>query len=499
MKTKTTDSYRSIIKNRPVYVAPANPAGLALMNELKAAQVEVLGLFDNLKIGEGISNHKESCPQNALVVVCDNLFQQDICLALLAKGFTPKDILCQQPNGLKPYRRTLTLRWQQAKKRVIRSFVTLFTHFLPRRKHVYYTEGFIDTNLLLAWRYHQKTYPNEAVLLGRNITHIPPDLASLKGVVCNQPIRAFWHLIQARSLVLDHEFHGLVFDTVRQHVPVTQMFHGLPLKHLAGNKHFPHINDLNFVSSSAWVNEHVFSHIFRAQNFHALGYPRNDALTQNAQERDWITAPSHARLEHIQTTTGPLIFYMPTFRDNGNNDYPLDYQALEHFCQQHHHSLILKFHPFVAQQLATQFGMAGTLTTPTQLPGFKHIYMFPPGMNAYPWLAEAELLITDYSSVTFDYLACKQPILLYQYDLNVYLANRGNFMIDISNFNLGAIAGDFKELEQKLLELTVEKVSTNNWQQQTHEHLGLVIEGASTRVVELIRQRKTSNLNSLYY
>lgn len=471
-------------------MAPANPAGQALLKQLTTMGIKAVGLFDNLKTGPHITSQKENCQANAVVIVCEGPFQNDICLGLLDRGFHAQEILCQQAEKLQRFRYSYPLRWQQTCKSIMQKFVKLCLWLLPQRKHIYYTENFIDTNLLLAWRQHEKLYPGEALLLAKNLQQLPHDLHHLKGVIAHSPKQIFWHLVTAKSLILDHEFHGLVFNLVRQQRPTIQMFHGLPLKHLAGNQHFAHINDLHFVSSSAWFNQHVFSKIFSAQYFHAFGYPRNDALLQTASERDWVAAPPLKKLNEIIATTGQIIVYMPTYRDNGSNNYPIDYERIEKLCKQHNRSFILKFHPFVAEQLARSLGLTKAITQPTLLPGFEHIYIFPTGFNIYPWLAETQLLITDYSSVLFDFLALERPILLYQYDSESYLTNRGQFMISQDEFQLGTQLTSFEQLEQSLLHYITNKAPPENWQQHTQAQLSLVTQGASQAIVQLVRQVK---------
>ena len=49
----------------------------------------------------------------------------------------------------------------------------------------------------------------------------------------------------------------------------------------------------------------------------------------------------------------------------------------------------------------------------------------PPKISTNEVLGITDLLITDYSSVAFDYAPTGRPILLYTYDLDEYTADRG--------------------------------------------------------------------------
>jgi len=58
----------------------------------------------------------------------------------------------------------------------------------------------------------------------------------------------------------------------------------------------------------------------------------------------------------------------------------------------------------------------------------------------------SDLLITDYSSVFFDYANLKRPIVYYMYDIDDYKNNMRDFYIDIDTLP-GNIVSTQKELE----------------------------------------------------
>ncbi len=56
---------------------------------------------------------------------------------------------------------------------------------------------------------------------------------------------------------------------------------------------------------------------------------------------------------------------------------------------------------------------------------FVHIKPFPLEYDSYEFLNATDLLVTDYSSVFFDYANCRQKIVLFTYDKEQYMAERG--------------------------------------------------------------------------
>jgi len=61
-------------------------------------------------------------------------------------------------------------------------------------------------------------------------------------------------------------------------------------------------------------------------------------------------------------------------------------------------------------------------------------------------------LITDYSSVYFDYLLLNKPILFFVYDKKEYIQNQGDFMLDFDDSTPGIKVENVDDLENGILE-----------------------------------------------
>lgn len=57
----------------------------------------------------------------------------------------------------------------------------------------------------------------------------------------------------------------------------------------------------------------------------------------------------------------------------------------------------------------------------------KHVRIFPSEYETYDFLAVCDVLVTDYSSVFFDFAVTKKRIVLFTYDLEEYVATRGMY------------------------------------------------------------------------
>ncbi|MCC5854436.1 MAG: CDP-glycerol glycerophosphotransferase family protein [Idiomarina sp.] len=484
------NSKRVSLAGLSVYVAPANPAARLLAHEFAQQGAHVLGFIDNLKSGEGIVNHPEELSTHDYIVVAVGAYQQAICKTLVQRGFPHHNVLLASSSGLKAFRYGWTERIRDqlhsASLKVLHWLVSCLPKVAPCKRVVYYTEDFIDNNILVAWQYHVSVSPESVQLVTRNLSRVSGASGSVLDV---GSLRGRLELMRAKCIVLDHEYQGMLFDVVREHRPCIQLYHGLPYKFLAGNRHFKHIQDEAFVSSSDYFNQAIFPQLFRAKRFLALGYPRNDAFLQAAAERCWANTPATQRPQDVINATGNLWVYMPTYRDSGEFVMPFSLDAMQALCESHQRTLLLKFHPFVATKVISEFNLTAAEHQVTPLPQHPNILLFPTRMNVYPWLAEADLLITDYSSVAFDFLLADKPILFFQYDRDAYYASRGEFTVPATDFAAGPVVEDETTLFQELTQIADGSADTHKEQRhQLISKLGIRKVLASPALEQLTRE-----------
>ncbi|RTE86838.1 MULTISPECIES: CDP-glycerol glycerophosphotransferase family protein [Gammaproteobacteria] len=469
-----------------VYIAPANPKGKLLAESLEQKRANVIGLVDNLKTGEGIINLPEQAEHYDYLVIADGPYQQEIARTLVQKGFQSQSILCEQEGHFEVYNygfvACVSHKIQQLSIKALKTFVSLVSSAMPSQRVVYYTEDFVDNNTLSAWFYHAKEQP-KTLLVGKNLsdTNLPYlDVKTFSGA---------WALMRAKCVVLDHEYQGTLFNIIREKRPCIQLYHGLPYKFLAGNRHFEHINDFAFVSSSEYFNQHIFPQLFNAQAYLTIGYPRNDVFLQAANDRCWLNTPE-SQPQHIIESTGKIWVYMPTYRDDGTFNMPFSLSKMQALCEQLNRSLILKFHPFVAEQVIQEFGLQNAECNIVSLPHYPNIYLYPTRMNIYPWLADTEVLITDYSSVAFDFLLADKPMVFFQYDHHQYYQNRGKFTFPTDEFAAGHEVYKERELFEALTQITEQNADTyKDKRQKLLRKLGLNKELASPELVKFIQEK----------
>ena len=175
----------------------------------------------------------------------------------------------------------------------------------------------------------------------------------------------------------------------------------------------------NFVlSTSAEINR-IFASAFRIreEKCPALGYPRTDIFFQEeAQILQHIERYEPSMLQKLVQMVHSfdhVLLYMPTWRDDRSHFLQKalpDLPKLNEILTEQNALLLIKLHPNDA-----------SLKTFTDL---SHVKTLTAKLDLYPFLPFTSALITDYSSIYFDYLLLKKPIIFYPFDLQEYVRLR---------------------------------------------------------------------------
>jgi CDP-glycerol glycerophosphotransferase len=151
---------------------------------------------------------------------------------------------------------------------------------------------------------------------------------------------------------------------------------------------------------------------FAFQQYAPIGYPRNDVLYREPTEADLANVDRQAfdLATHTLARGKRVLLYAPTFRDANRGRWLLQagLDKVAAALARQGDCLIVNLHP-VEQPMAPQLA--------AELPGVTFV---APRTDIYPLLGCTSALITDYSSVMFDYLHLKRPLLLFRPDHEAY-------------------------------------------------------------------------------
>jgi len=214
----------------------------------------------------------------------------------------------------------------------------------------------------------------------------------------------------------------------------------------------------------------------------AGGYPRMDALLN----------PVAPDLELYQVLKErfrfeKLILYAPTFRDDGDFD-PFseacgwDPSALEELLERTGTLFLINMH-FISE-LDSEAGAADRS-------GSRIVRLLPGDLpDSTPFLSCVDILITDYSSIFFDYLVMDRPILLAPFDRDLYISKTRGLYDEYDEIAPGPILMRWTDVVAELASVLDGNDTCRERRRQIRgAYVGRVDGRSSERLVTEIRSR----------
>ena len=207
------------------------------------------------------------------------------------------------------------------------------------------------------------------------------------------------------------------------------------------------------------------------------GYPRNDFL-YNYTEKDVKQIKEKIGINNINKK---IILYAPTFRDNQHQagigytyKTEVDFDKLQKELQDEY-IILFRAHYFVSNSFDFE-KYKGFIYNVSDLDDINELYVV------------SDILITDYSSVFFDYANLKRPIIFYMYDFEQYKDEIRGFYIDLNE-----LPGEITKTEEELIK-SIEKTKNfvyNEKYKNFNERFNYLDDGQATkRTIEKIMSRK---------
>ena len=153
------------------------------------------------------------------------------------------------------------------------------------------------------------------------------------------------------------------------------------------------------------------------------GYPRNDFLLRFTEE-DVRRVKEALNITEENIGDRKIILYAPTWRDNQHTsglgysyELGVDFQKLKEALEEEY-VILFRAHYLVANQFDFE-AYGDFVRDASKYPDINDLYIV------------SDLLITDYSSVFFDYANLRRPILFYMYDLAAYRDDIRGFYLSL--------------------------------------------------------------------
>lgn len=235
----------------------------------------------------------------------------------------------------------------------------------------------------------------------------------------------------------------------RKDMVFLETWHGTPLKKLVFDldevysasplykkEVYKQSREWDYLIAANEFSSRVFKSCFMFDNpMLEYGYPRNDLL--HSPDRDRIAEELREKLNIPKYKK--TILYAPTWRDDeyyGKGQYKfelkLDLEAMRKELGDEY-VILLRTHYFIADALDLT-GMEGFAFNFSKYDDITDLYLI------------SDIIITDYSSVFFDYANLKRPMLFYTYDLEKYRDVLRGFYIDIEEELPGPLLFTTKEV-----------------------------------------------------
>jgi CDP-glycerol glycerophosphotransferase (TagB/SpsB family) len=189
-----------------------------------------------------------------------------------------------------------------------------------------------------------------------------------------------------------------------------------------------------------------------AREIAVTGYPRNDVLLG----APWL---SKLDVEYVRRIKRELDFqflflYLPTYRREGRREldlftrYGFEGTTVNQTLRELRAILIIKAHPYDVQFDSDRARLERIFT-----PSDEDI------PDIYPLLRGTDILITDYSSVFFDYLLLDRPIVFAPFDIQQYTTADRELFYDYDEVTPGPKAKDWPDV----LRLLRQAVQNDSW------------------------------------
>lgn len=320
--------------------------------------------------------------------------------------------------------------------------------FAGNSKYAYIYMNSIDSKLRPIWI----SRDDKIVKKIRDWGYESYNIYSLKGI---------YYALRAKTYVFDHYSKDISF-WLSGGTNKFSLWHGIPLKKIhKDNKFDIPRNPRNIFDRIRWClriiqNENpsyyysVTSEYQKKINLQAFaaesgrmsvsGYARTDILLDNSYLKDKtaLTVNNQGLYQDIlerKSRGDKILIYMPTHRDSEEELFEIiDFTDLNDYFQGNNISFLMKLH------------IRSKVYEKTSKMDYSHIINLDQREDLYPYLEMSDGLITDYSSIYFDYLLLDKPIIFFAYDIETYIRESRELYYKYEDVTPGEIVRDMPGL-----------------------------------------------------
>ncbi|TAH71161.1 MAG: hypothetical protein EWM47_04675 [Anaerolineaceae bacterium] len=296
-----------------------------------------------------------------------------------------------------------------------------------------------------------------------------------------------YHMARSKIILMDNVFLPMAYIRIKGNVKVIQLWHGtgtikkfgqdvnsgrLKVLEKRANRNITHLIVNNKQTAKLYAK--VFG--VDLDRVYPVGLPKTDDIFNRMQRinRDKTNAEKNIIYEKYNLPMEKkLILYAPTFRDmNLGSDAVLKH--VEEMARKlpMNYILGLRLHPYVAR-MAQKLHIDNVC----DLSGERSLSLL---------MMASDLLITDYSSIIFEFCITKKPMIFFAYDLDDFTSSGRGFYNDYVSYVPGPIARNSKEVIDIINE---EEFSLDMIQSFNRDNFPNLDGKATERIIELISNK----------
>lgn len=281
-----------------------------------------------------------------------------------------------------------------------------------------------------------------------------------------------YHMATSEFILLDNIFLPMAYITFPKRVRVIQLWHGTgTIKKFGQDVNTGRLKKLEKRANQKVTHLIVNSEMTKKQYARAFGIEENKVFIYGLPRTDLFFNPELIAerkqkfyQQYPQLKGKKLILYAPTFRDQEKN-HPNIALDMEQLCDElsEEYMFLLRLHPFVAAAQEKN----GDIKSPRK----KQILSMSDYEDINTLLLVSDYLITDYSSIIFEYCLLDKPMLFYAYDLEQFSGNGRGFYEPYKEYVPGPVIKDTKEMIEFIKEDRFDKNRMKEFVKKNYQYM----------------------------
>lgn len=252
-----------------------------------------------------------------------------------------------------------------------------------------------------------------------------------------------YHLATSEFVLLDNVFLPMAYIKFPKRVKVIQLWHGtgtikrfgqdvntgkLKILEQRANRSITHL----IVNSEETKKQYAQAFGIPLDKVFVYGLPRTDLFFHEKAVKERI---QNFYKEYPELRGKKLVLYAPTFRDQ-EREHPRLMLDTKKLCRElkEEYVYLLRVHPFVAKAFKkSELQNKEKLDNVISMSEYKDLNTL---------LLVADYLITDYSSIIFEYSLMERPMIFYPYDLEQFSDQGRGFYYPYESYVPGPVVQD---------------------------------------------------------